>query len=141
MVIGRYAAYLARRLKYTSFKQYLNILRILHVEVGLPNPLADNWFLQSILKGILRIKGNPPNGKLPITPDIILGIRANINHDDPLLSVFWAACLIAFYGLLSKATPAPPPLPRYEQDKHLSRSDFHVYPWGIGVNIRHSKTI
>ena len=34
--LARYIAYLASRLAYTSLKQYLNIVRLIHVEGGLP---------------------------------------------------------------------------------------------------------
>ena len=47
-----YAAYLARRLKYNSVKQYMNIIRILHLEWNLPNPLSGNFKLHSTLRGI-----------------------------------------------------------------------------------------
>jgi len=57
----QYAAYLARSLKPTSIRSYLNIIGILHKELGLPNPLLDNWALKSLLTGINRVKGAPPN--------------------------------------------------------------------------------
>jgi len=34
-----YTAHLARRLKPTSIRKYLNIIRLLHIEARLPNPL------------------------------------------------------------------------------------------------------
>lgn len=48
----RYAVYLAQRLDYSSIPKYLNILRILHLECSMDNPLKDNWFLNTVLKGI-----------------------------------------------------------------------------------------
>ena len=41
-----YAAFLAKRLRYSSVKQYLNIIRVLHLEWGLPNPLQDSFHLK-----------------------------------------------------------------------------------------------
>jgi len=38
----RYALMLANSLQHSSVKQYLNIVRILHLEWGLPNPLESN---------------------------------------------------------------------------------------------------
>ena len=35
-------------------------MSILHKEFNLPNPLADNWALQSLLIGIKIAKGQPP---------------------------------------------------------------------------------
>ena len=39
ITLCRYAAHLAERLAYNSIKQYLNIVRIMHLEAGLTNPL------------------------------------------------------------------------------------------------------
>lgn len=49
-----YAAFLARSLKATSVRSYLNIIGLLHKEMGLPNPLLNNWPLKSLLMGINR---------------------------------------------------------------------------------------
>ena len=38
-----YAAYLARSLKFSSIKQYLGIIGLMHKEFGLNNPLSGNW--------------------------------------------------------------------------------------------------
>ena len=68
--ICQYAAFLARSLKASSIPNYLNIIGILHKEFNLPNPLANNWSLQSLITGIKRVKGQPLTQKLPITLDI-----------------------------------------------------------------------
>ena len=57
--ICRYAVFLARTLKPSSVRQYLNIVRLLHVENGYDNPMRDNWKISSLLKGIERAKGSP----------------------------------------------------------------------------------
>ena len=75
-----YAAYLARRLRSASVRRYLNIVRVMHLEAGLSNPLKDSWFISSTLKGIGRAKGTAVNRKSPITPDILLRI---INGSGP----------------------------------------------------------
>ena len=56
-----YAAFLARSLKYTSVKQYISTIGLLHKEFGLTNPLTDNYFLSSLLNGIRRVKGDSVN--------------------------------------------------------------------------------
>lgn len=50
----------AHSLKATSIPNYLNTIGILHNEFNLPNPLLDNWPLQSLLTGIKRVKGKQP---------------------------------------------------------------------------------
>lgn len=137
----RYTAFLARRLKPQSVSKYLNIIRLLHLESDLPNPLEDNWVLQSLLKGIRRAKGQQVNRKLPITPAILLQLRSHLNFQDPLHTVFWAICLLAFFSLLRKSNILPPSAHGFSPDKHLCRGDFTIQPWGLCVHIRWSKTI
>ena len=59
----QYAAFLARTLQPTSVTSYLNIIGILHKELGLANPLLNNWPLKSFLTGLKRAKGRPPAQK------------------------------------------------------------------------------
>lgn len=141
VTVCRYAAYLARRLRFSSIRQYLNIIRLLHLEAGLPNPLLDNWTLTSLLKGMRRSLGDSVSRKLPITPQILLHIRSTLSPDSPLHCVFWAACLVAFFGLLRKASLLPPSASAFSPLRHLVKGDFRVFPWGLGVVVRHTKTI
>ena len=39
----RYIAFLSQRLAYNSIKQYINVVRILHLEAGLINPFHNCW--------------------------------------------------------------------------------------------------
>ena len=77
--LGRYIAFLSRRLTFSSIRQYLNVVRLLHLEVGMSNPLESNWYVSSILKGVKRVKGNSVSQKLPITIDILRGILTRWN--------------------------------------------------------------
>jgi hypothetical protein len=68
--ICRYIAFLARSLSYSSIPGYLNIIRLLHVESGLDNPLSP-YRIKSFLKGVNRRIRRPPKQKLPITVEIL----------------------------------------------------------------------
>lgn len=136
-----YAAYLARRLKPSSIPNYLNIIGLLHKEFSLPNPLSDNWPLQSLLTGIKRVKGEPPAQKLPITPCILLRIHSHLNLRTSFDATFWAACLVSFFGMLRKSHLLINSQRSIDMSKVLLRSDFQFYPWGALVTIRWSKTI
>ncbi len=73
----------------------------------MPNPLANNWQLHSLITGIKRVKGQPPSQKLPITPDLLLRIHSNTPVSMPPLgpyawfhflgccerAIFWPALL------------------------------------------------
>ena len=55
--LGRYIAYLGQKLSYSSVRQYLNVVRIMHLDEGHCNPLANNWYLNSILKKVEETQG------------------------------------------------------------------------------------
>ena len=62
------------------------------------------------------------NRKSPITADILLHIKKELkmsNRDD---SVFWAACLVLFFGLFRKANLFAKQ--KFDADKHFTRDSF-----------------
>lgn len=101
--LAQYAAFLARRLKANSIKQYLNIVRIMHLEVGLDNPAKDSFLLKTTLRGIDRVLGTAVTRKTPVTPDLLLTIRNQLSFDKTEDCVFWAACVTMFFGLFRKS--------------------------------------
>ena len=79
-------------------KQYLNIVHLVHLEAGLPNPLEKNWYVATILKGVRRVKGDASVQKLPITPDILKQIFLTLDLHSSLDRTFWATCLVGFFS-------------------------------------------
>ena len=140
--LGRYAAYLAdfKQLSPCSILKYMNIIRLLHLEAGSSNPLIDCWILDSVIRGIKRCNGKELDRKLLITPHILARMHYLINKDSPFDVVFWAICLVLFFGMLRKSNVLCPSL-AFNPSKHLCRSDFFVHPWGLEIKIRWSKTI
>ena len=65
--LGHYIVFLPRRLCFNSVRQYLNIARLVHLEANFNDPLENNWYVASILKGVRRVKGDTSVQKLPIT--------------------------------------------------------------------------
>ena len=100
--VVQYSAYLPRRLKPSSVKQYLNIIRILHLECGEPHPYQDSWRANSTLKGIEKCKGCAPERKTPTSPEVLLITHRGLHMSCVNACVFWAACLVLFFGLLRK---------------------------------------
>ena len=49
--LGRYVAFISSKLSFSSVSQYLNTVRLLHLDGGYANPLLDKWYISSILKG------------------------------------------------------------------------------------------
>ena len=140
-IICHYTAFLARSLKVSSIKNYLNIISLLHKELGLSNPLSDNWFLKSLLTGIKRIKGNEIKQKLPITLNILRGIFYLLNMNNSYDATFWAVCLVMFFGLFRKSHLLPLSHTKFDSNKQFSRSSFKFYYWGILLTVKWSKTI
>ena len=137
----QYAASLARSLNPSSIPNYLNIIGLLHKEFNLPNPLVDNWSLQSLLTGIKQVKGVPPSQKLPITPDILMRIHSMLNMHSSFDASFWAIFLVSFFGMLHKSHLLASSPGSVDTSQHLVRSDFQAFPWGYLVAICWSKTI
>lgn len=139
--LGRYIAFLGSKLSYSSVRQYLNVVRIMHLEEGHGNPLANNWYLNSILKGLRRHRGNGVSKKLPITDVILHGILAVQNFSNPFDVCFWAACLVAFFSFFRKSNLLVPSPPQFNPSKHLCTSDVSFHPMGATLSVRWSKTI
>ena len=139
--ICQYPAFLPRTLKATSIPYYLHIISILHKEFNLPNPLANNWALQSLLTDIKRVKGQPPAQKLPIMPDVLKKNYLPLNLRTSFDASFWAVCLVSFYGMLHKHHLLPGSCHTFHPSQQLVRSDFQIFPWGALVTIWWSKTI
>jgi len=136
----QYAAMLARTLKYTSVKQYMNIIRLLHLEWDLPNPLLNNFKLNSLLRGIRRSRGDTVVQKLPITPELLQKILCKLNLNLVTDCVFWAASLLMFFGLLRRGNVLTSDR-EFSRSRSLCRSDITVIPGGLLVKVRHTKTI
>ena len=56
--IVRYCVFLARNHTASNVGQYFNVIRILHLGNGSPNPLENNFAVHSILRGIDRIRSH-----------------------------------------------------------------------------------
>ncbi len=95
-----FATYLTYRLQPRSIKVYLYAVRNLHIENGLPNPLANCLQLQRLLRGIKRTYSSGSNHRLPITPAILRSFSSYLNLIYHNHLMIWAAMLLAFFGFL-----------------------------------------
>lgn len=136
-----YAAHLAARLKFSSIKQYFNIIRILHLEWGLENPCLHDYRLKLTLRGIRRHLGDAVSRKEPITPALLRAILTSLNMNKPRDAAIWAACLVMFFGLLRRSNVTPPGPRAFDPSKHLQRQDISFSATGAIVTLRWSKTI
>ena len=134
--------FLARRLKPASVKQYLNIIRILHLEFGYVNPIRDSWLVKSTLLGISRELGVGVIRKLPIHPELLVRMKSYLNLKLPCDIVFWAVCLVLFFGMFRKSNILPSTIKDFDAKKQFVRSDFKWNSKGhIELNVSWSKII
>jgi len=135
----RFIAFLGRTRKYNTVTQYLNIVRILHLEKGLENPLTGNFTSACVLKGLKRKVGDSKRRKKPITPTLLLQIKGKLDFSNIFDVCFWAACLTCFFGLLRISNVC---YGGSTSNKHcIKRSDITFSQDGCIINIKSSKTI
>ena len=139
--LGRYIAHLSRRLAFCSIRQYLNAVRIVHLKAGEKNPLENNWYVNSILKGVKRVKGDVTKQKLPITLDILKGVFLSLDLKNQLDRTFWAACLVAFFSFFRKSNLLVESHIVFDPTRHLCASDVHFTTDGAILTVRWSKVI
>ena len=107
----RYIVFLARTLSTRSIPNYLNVVRLLHLQHGYPNPLKDPLFKHQktlLMRGIKRINRERVTQKLPITPDVLHKMQCHLHLDSSFDATFWAACLVAFFSFFRKSNLLPP---------------------------------
>ena len=140
----RYIVFLARTLSTRSIPNYLNVVRLLHLQYGYPNPLEDPLFKHQktlLMRGIKRINGERVTQKLPITPDVLHKMQCHLHLDSLFDATFWAACLVAFFSFFRKSNLLPPSTTEFDTKRHLRKCDVRLFPWGIILVVRWSKTI
>ena len=135
-----YVAHLARTLSPKSIDIYLNIIRILHEEAGLANPLMANYEVRTVKRGIAREKGIPAKQKAPITVSILLELFTTLDLTKPSDVAFWAAVLVGFFGYLRKSSILPAEI-NTPKTKRLCRADVtNATLNSFMLNCRHSKS-
>ena len=140
ITISRYIAFISNRISTSSIPSYINIIKLLHLEAGLPDPLQCNFHISSLLKGVQRQLAIPPNQKLPITKSILLQMHACLDFSRPILVSFWAACLVAFYSFFRKSTLlAKSPL--HSCKTEFCIRDLIISPTTALLNVKHTKTL
>ena len=93
------------------------------------------------MRGIKRINGERVTQKLPITPDVLHKMQCHLHLDSSFDATFWAACLVAFFSFFRKSNLLPPSTTEFDTKRHLRKCDVRLFPWGIILVVRWSKTI
>ena len=99
----------------------------LHVDQGFPDPLENCLRLQRVVRGIKRSQGALPSRPcLPVSSNILRIIYSalDLNSFDDVM--FWAACLLAYFGFLRSAKFTVPSSSAFNPSIHLPVSDVSV---------------
>jgi hypothetical protein len=104
VTLKSYVAFLARSIKPASIGGYLNIIRILHLEAGLDNPLDKNFEVNLIKRGVSRQLGTPAIQKLPLDVEMLRLMFDCYDFTSAVDVAFWSALLLGFFGLLRKSS-------------------------------------
>lgn len=132
---------MAREYQFSTVQQYLNIVRLIHLELGLSNPLKDNWLLSTTLSGIKRDKSSSSSYKLPIDIDTLVGLYDKLAHHNSQHCCIWAAILCCFFGLLRVSNVTVKHSNDWDPAKVIKRSDFSACNKGCVLTLSWSKTI
>ena len=147
-----FVAWLANEnLKHRTIKVYLSAVRHLQVAAALPDPFsgAPMARLQYVLRGIKKAevgKGAGPRERLPITPSLLLRMKAvwEPSAEQPDTKMLWAACCLCFFAFLRVGEMTVPSDEAYDPAVHLSVQDVAVdnssTPSLLRVTIKQSKT-
>jgi hypothetical protein len=150
--LAQYATFLARTLTHGAVCSYISMgVRRLHEETGMPwRPANDRPAVRAVLKGIGRLKGTgPTKRKLPITPEILIGLKSKMNLDDVRDLSMFACWLTMFYGFLRKGNATwnkgKAGLSEADQDKHnkfvIRRENLQKINGRYQLTVKGTKTI
>ena len=136
----RYTAFLGRTLSPASVRQYMNIIRIIHLDAALPNPLEMfHYHIQSILTGMKRSKGASQNYKHPLTPSHLIALRNKLQLNMAADAMFFAIVTTCFFGLLRIGNALPSSSPA--EKSVIKAKDLKFTQKGTVLTICSSKTI
>ena len=128
-----YMTFLARRLCYSSIRNYLSALCNHLKDLGCTPIDYKSHKIKKCMTGIRRIKGDGTKQAAPLLPAGLLRLFAMLQ---PTLghTAVRAAMLLSFRGLLRKAHVTL-------SDAAFARRDVSFQPWGLLISVRKSKTI
>ena len=105
--ITLFLEFMARSAGYGHIKHLLSSVRYVHEALDYPVDVFTSFQVTITMAGLKRRLANVPFQVLPITPDILRNMYKFINTDLKSDVALWCSFLVAFYGLLRKASTVP----------------------------------
>ena len=103
-------------------------------------PLANNYKLSCVLRGIRRHIGDRPHRKTPLTPQLLLQFLSCLDLSGLADCALWTAMLLAFYGLLRIGSMLCGSL-QCDHSRHVTLADVQLHCEDIDITVRVTKTI
>ncbi|GJF00473.1 hypothetical protein PsYK624_167610 [Phanerochaete sordida] len=115
-------------------RKYLSAVCAWHLAQGWPNPLSaeDHRRINWSLRGLTNMQGarkRPP--RPPITLQMLVVLRLELDLDDPFDACVWAMACCAFWGLMRFGEVSVKSRSHFDPDKHLTRADAH---YGVDID-------
>ena len=139
-LLCKYVAFLTRKLRFNSIRQYLCVISHMHKELGYPDPIVGNYHLTLTLKGARRVLGSAVQRREPITPHHLLGLLKALDLRDAAHAAIWAAALLMFYGLFRRSSILACAGVQFQPHLHLCRKDIVFTQEGLKLVVKWSKT-
>lgn len=139
--IELYIAFLVdvKKFAFSTIRSYINIISVMHKSRDLPDPITTSWNIKHLLTGVKRELGTSQNCKSPITPQLLLQIKASLDLTCHNNLVFWAACMIGFFGFLRPNNFLIKGA--FNPELNLRRMDVSLHKWGMLVELKVTKTM
>lgn len=97
----RFCTMLSERMSYSVIKTYLSAVRSLHIDNGLPDPLAKCIQLQNLIRGVKQVRRSSSDStRLLITFEIMSTIHRSLDLSEKDNIMIWAACCLGYFGFL-----------------------------------------
>ena len=138
--ICRYITFLCRTKAFSTIQQYLSIIRLLHLELGLPHPYQGNHQISSLMKAVKRVKGNSQAYKLSLSLHQIKKLCSHLDLSKRPDAQTWCIIACCFYGLLRIGSVTVQCQHRWDTERILTRGDVTFTTAGCILALRHSKT-
>ena len=127
-----YMTFLARRLCFSSIRNYLSGLNNHLKDLGCPPIDYGDHYIKKCMGGIRRIKGEEVKQAAPLLPRELLRLFS-VFHPSRGHTAVRAAMLLSFRALLRKGHVT-------DSECALKRGDLEFHQWGMMVCVKKSKT-
>ena len=140
-IVKQYIMLLSQSLQsYQTLKNYLSSLKLWFSLNFQPCDFMENITIRLCLQAIKRKLRQTPQAKLPITPAILLQIKSHLDLSQPFDSCLWASFLIAFYGMLRKASVVPKSAATFNSEFQMAQNAISLFNGDIVISIKRSKS-